>query len=497
MHVTRLLAHIENSGNKLPAPSVLFIYLSFAVILLSGICAAIGVSAIHPISGEEIASVNLLSQFGLHQILTKTVSNFIEFAPVGSVLVATMGLGIAEKSGLIRDLLNISLKHTKGSLLTMSVVLAGVLSNIAVDVGYVVLIPLAAMVFIGAGRHPLAGIAAAFAGVSGGYSANLLIGPVDAILAGISTESATLVDPTYEVGVAGNYYFMAVSTILVTLVGTLVTELVVEKFLPESDSPKNTNVNHNLTAKQKHGLLLVGLITAVTAVLMIWGLVPENGFLRNPNDNEVTRSPAVLGIVTIVSVYAAICGVVYGRASGDLRNLEDATKAMESTLTTLASYLVLMFFAAQFVNYFAWSQLGTIFAINGAAAITTLDINTGVLLIIFIFFAAFINLFIGSASAKWALLGPVFVPMLLLAGISPEATQVAFRIGDSSTNIITPLMPYFGVIIAFAQKYKSDCGIGTIVAMMLPYSIAFLISWSALLIIWYTLGVPLGPGAHF
>ena len=506
MHLNAILNNIEKAGNRLPPPTILFVYLCILVLLLSYLASLIGLGAVHPVTQENIVAFNLLSQSGVAKILSHTISNFIQFAPVGSALVAILGIGIADKSGLIAALLTRTVSKAPGRLLTFFIVLAGVLSNIAADTGYVVLIPLAAMMAISAGRHPLVGIAAAFAGVSGGYSANLLIGPVDTILAGITQEAAHLTQAGYEVSATSNYYFMLISTVLVALLGTLVTEFIVSprlesnphsfgKTTPQekgSESGKTSGANQ----RENKALKAVGLFTLFFAAIILWGLIPTDGILRGEGGN-ILKSPFIKGIVTIISLYAGLCGVIYGKLSGSLSTNESYVKAMDSTVATMASYLVLMFFAAQFVSYFNWSQLGSIIAIGGASMINSLEISSGILLAIFIFIAALINLFIGSASAKWALLAPVFVPMLMLTGISPEATQVAYRIGDSSTNIITPLMPYFGVVIAFVQQHDKNAGVGTMIAMMLPYSIAFLIGWTALLLGWYFLGLPLGPNASF
>jgi aminobenzoyl-glutamate transport protein len=356
-----------------------------------------------------------------------------------------------------------------------------------------VLIPLAGLIFASVGRNPVAGIAAAFAGVSGGFSANLLIGPIDALLAGISTEAAALIQPDYEVSAAGNYYFMIVSTVLISLVGTWVTEKVISPRLPEGDA--STADLEPMSEVDILGLKATGFFTLLFICLLLVGLVPESGILRDQETRSILRSPFISGVVTIIAFYAALAGIVFGKVSGRYKRISEFVDGMEQHMATMAGYLVLMFFAAQFVSYFAWSNLGSIIAISGAAMLQALDVNAALLLAAFIFMAAFINLFIGSASAKWALIGPVFVPMFLLSGITPEATQVAYRIGDSSTNIITPLMPYFGVVVAFAQKYEKHIGIGTIIALMLPFSVTFLLSWSLLLIVWVLLGLPLGPGA--
>lgn len=489
----RLLDGLERIGNRLPDPALLFIYLCLLVLLLSALLAATGLSAVHPVSGERIAATNLISIEGLHLVLRHTVSNFTQFAPVGTVLVAMLGMGIAEQSGLIGTVLRATVLRAPTRMLTFLVVLAGVLSSLAADTGYVVLVPLAAIIFQSVGRHPIAGIAAAFAGVSGGYSANLLVGPLDAILAGLSTAAAGLVDPDYEVNAAANYYFIVISTLLIAAVGTWVTEALVAPRLGshEDESPAAKPISD----RERRGLSAVGIMTAVVIGLLLWGLLPTDGILRDPDTGSILRSPFIAGIVTVIAAYAGVAGWLFGVLSGNFTRASDTIRAMESSMATMAGYLVLMFFAAQFVNYFDWSHLGIIVAIKGSAVLQSMNLNSALLLVYLVCFCAVINLLVGSASAKWALLAPIFVPMLMLVGISPEATQMAYRIGDSSTNIITPLMPYFGVVVAFARKYDRDLGIGTLVATMLPYSVCFLVSWSALLAAWVLLDLPLGPGA--
>ena len=488
------LDSIEAIGNRLPHPTLLFIYLCGLILLLSALFAGLGIQATHPVSGDTIHAVNLLSREGLQRILTETVTNFTHFAPVGSVLVAIMGMGVAEHSGLLGSVLRATVLKAPRQLLTFIVVASGVLSSLAMDTGYVVLIPLAAMVFSSVGRNPVAGIAAAFAGVSGGYSANLMIGPLDFILAGISTEAAQLVDPGYQVSAAGNYYFIIISTLLVSVVGTWVTEKIVIPKLginPQQDEPFSA-----ISATEKKALKAVAIFSLLFIGLLLSGLLPSQGWLLAPDSDDILRSPFIRGIVPIIALYATLAGCIYGKVSGSFKSHKDFIAGMENSMATMASYLVLMFFAAQFVSYFAWSQLGIISAIKGATYLKSLAIGSSSLLICFVLLAAVINLLIGSASAKWALIAPIFVPMLMLIGISPEATQLAFRIGDSTTNIITPLMPYFGVVVAFVQRYDKQAGVGTIIAVMLPYSLALLIAWSVLLLLWMMAGWPIGPGAN-
>lgn len=493
MKLQSMLDSIERAGNRLPNPTMLFVMLCFIVLGLSALCAGLSLQAVHPVSGDIIPAINLLSVAGLHRVLSESVTNFTSFAPVGTVLVAIMGIGVAEHSGLLSTLLRATILKAPRKLLSFIIVFAGIMSSLAADTGYVVLIPLAGLMFASVGRNPVAGIAAAFAGVSGGFSANLLIGPVDAILAGISTEAAALVQPDYQVSAAGNYYFMVVSTILLALTGTWITEKLTCRRFPDNEEAREQI--EQIPVNDKNALKAVAVFSVVFIGLLLAGLVPESGVLRDPQTHSILASPFMKGIVMIIAVYAALAGILFGRVSGRYRHSSEFVDGMEQHMATMAAYLVLMFFAAQFVSYFSWSNLGSIIAISGAGVLEVWQLNSAVLLMAFVLLVAFIDLFIGSASAKWALIAPVFVPMFLLSGISPEATQVAYRIGDSTSNIITPLMPYFGLVVAFARKYDKDIGIGTIIAVMLPYSIGFLISWSVLLVLWILLDWPLGPGA--
>ncbi|RLT98052.1 AbgT family transporter [Ketobacter sp.] len=492
--VLTFLSYVETLGNRLPHPTTLFIWFCLLVLVLSWLLSLLGSSAVHPVNGSTVTVTNLLSQEGLHRILTHTVTNFTQFAPVGTVLIAMLGLGIAEKSGLLGALLNRMVAKAGGRALSAIVVFAGVMSSLAADAGYVVLIPLAGIVFASAGKHPLAGMAAAFAGVSGGYSANLLIGPIDAVLAGISTEAAQLIEPERQVSMLGNYYFIVASTFLITALGTLITEKVTLPALPAWQAAPAAPPTTEASSAQAQGLRNAGLVLLACLVLIALGLAPEQGLLRSA-EGSISQSPLMKGIVTVISLVAALCGVVYGRSVRRYRNKGSVIQDMEDTLATMASYLVLMFFAAQFVNYFGWSNMGMVLAIKGANWLHALSLPPVFLLSIFILMAAFINLLVGSASAKWSLLAPVFIPMFLLLGIAPESVQAAYRVGDSSTNIITPLMPYFGVVVAFMQRYQKDLGVGTIMSLMLPYSMAFLLGWSLVFALWVGFGIPLGPAA--
>jgi aminobenzoyl-glutamate transport protein len=439
---------------------------------------------------------------GLRQIVENLVSNFVNFVPLGTVLVAMLGVGVAEKSGLISASIRALVLKAPSNLLTVAIVFTGVVSNTASEAGYVILVPLAGVIFLAVGRHPIAGMAAAFAGVSGGYSANLLIGTVDPLLAGITEEAARLIDPAYTVHPAVNWYFMVVSTFLITGVGSWVTVKIVEpKLGPYDPSHAEEGVADNrsmepLTPRERRGLFWAGVAVMGVIALLALAVVPEWGVLRNPETGDVLNSPFLRGMVALIFVFFLVPGVVYGRATGTMKSDRDVIDGMAGAMSTLGLYIVLVFFAAQFVAFFGWTNLGGITAVTGADVLTAIGLTGPLVFIPFILMCCFVNLMLGSASAQWAVTAPIFVPMLMLLGYSPEVIQAAYRIGDSTTNIITPMMSYFGLILAFAARYDRNLGIGTIVATMLPYTIAFLTGWIALFYLWvFVLGMPVGPEA--
>lgn len=501
----RMLAVIERVGNKLPHPAVLFAMLAGLLILISWLVSVLNLTAIHPGTGQSVAAVNLLSREGLHLILTNMVTNFTSFAPLGTVLVALLGIGIAEASGLMSTGLRLLVISAPRKLLTFAIVFAGILSNTASEVGYVVLVPLGGMIFLAVGRNPIAGIAAAFAGVSGGYSANLLLGTIDPLLAGLSEEAARIIDGAYTVNPAANYYFMFVSTFFIAGIGTWVTEKIIVPRLGEYSGDAKPEQIKKLSAGEKRGLkytlvaflAVAGLLALSMAPISsgFWAHIPGSGFLRDPATGGLLRSPFMSGIVAIIFVVAAVLGIVYGIGARTLKSSNDVINGMGKSMSTLGTYIVLVFFAAQFVAFFNWTNLGLIFAINGSNLIAALDLGRIPLMVVLVLIAAFINLVIGSASAKWAILAPVFIPMFMLLGYSPEFTQLAYRVGDSVTNVIAPMMAYFAIIVAFIEKYDKKAGIGTIISTMLPYTLVFLLAWIVLLIVWIIFGLPIGPGA--
>lgn len=505
----RFLRTVEWLGNLLPHPVTLFALFAFSVILISGIAGWMNLSVIDPrpegANGRAadgiIRVVSLMNAEGLRRIVESLVTNFTGFVPLGTVLVALLGVGVAESSGLISAAIRQMVLRAPKNMVTMAIVFGGVVSNTASEMGYVVLIPLAAVIFHALGRHPLAGLAAAFAGVSGGYSANLLIGTVDPLLAGITQEAARLIDPEYEVHAAVNYYFMFVSTFLITILGTFVTTRIVEPRLGVYDPAHadkkalESTTLEPLTALEKRGLWYALGSSLALIALVAWLVVPSGAPLRNPVTDDVLNSPFLRGIVALIFVFFLVPGIVYGYTTGAMKSDRDVISGMQNAMSSLGLYIVLVFFAAQFVAFFNWTNLGAILAVAGADFLKAINLTGPLVFIPFILMCCVVNLMLGSASAQWAVTAPIFVPMLMLLGYSPEIIQAAYRIGDSTTNIITPMMSYFGLILAFAARYDKRLGIGTIIATMLPYTLFFIVGWTALFYLWvFGFGLPVGPG---
>ena len=489
------LATVERGGNALPHPATIFAILAGVIVVLSGIAASTGLEVVHPGTGETIRPVSLLTIAGLHRILVEMVTNFTSFAPLGTVLVAMLGIGVMEASGLIGAALRLLVLSAPKRLLTFVIVLSGVLSNTASEIGYVLLVPLGGIIFLGAGRHPIAGLAAAFAGVSGGYSANLLLGTIDPLLAGLSEEAARIVQDDYRVNPAANYFFMVASTFVVATAGTWVTERIVIPRLGVYRGEERQEALDRLSASEWRGLRFAAIACALFGAVLLWGTVPADGFLRNPDTGSLLRSPFLSGIVAFIFLGGTWLGVAYGVGAGKFSSDADVMNGMGKTISTLGTYLVLVFFAAQFVAYFNWTNLGLIMAVKGAETLRASGLGGIPLMLSFVVLSSVINLFMGSASAKWAVMAPVFVPMFMLLGYTPELTQTAYRIGDSTSNIIAPMMSYFALIVAFFERYDKSSGIGTVVATMLPYTVVFMACWSVMLVVWMLLGLPVGPGA--
>ena len=495
------LGTVERVGNKLPDPAVLFIALLFIVWILSWLLSYFTFSYIDPRTQAPIEVANQLTGSALTAFMTGFVTNFVTFGPIGTVLVAMLGIGVAEHSGFITTGIRALLNVTARWLLTPMVILVGIMSHSAVDAGYVLVIPIGGVIFYAAGRHPLAGIAAAFAGVSGGFSANFLPAALDPLLQGLTLGGAQLLDPAIEVNTLNNYFFTASSSFLIIGLGWWITDRIVEPRV--ADTPIDGNAEdlpelHDLKPEERKGLRWALFAMLLGIVILAATLVPETSPWRDANGELVSfGAPIMQSIVALIFFLFLIPGIVFGYVAGTMKGIKDVIDGMSHSMQTMAYYLVIMFFIAQFVYAFNASNLGTLLALAGAEMLKSLEDYPSILIVGIVLLTGFVNLFVGSASAKWGLLAPIFVPMLMALGVSPDLTQAAYRVGDSSTNIITPLMPYFPLVVVYCQRYVKNTGIGTLAAMMLPYSLWFLVTWTTFLLIYYAIGIPLGFAASY
>lgn len=499
--VLKALDVVERVGNGLPHPTTMFIIFTLILIAVSYVAAKMGVkvsyetydNATKSLVTKETAVVNLLSPNSIRFMYTSVINNFTSFIALGTVFTIIMGVGVADGSGFMAAVLKKIVVVTPRKAVTATVIFLGIMSNVASSTGYVMLVPLGAILFMSFGRHPIAGLAATFAGVSGGWSANLLIGTNDPVFAGMSTEAARMINPNYTVLPTGNWYFMVASTFLITFVGTLVTEKIIEPRLGEYIPEEKIAVD-DISLDEKRGMKFALISLVVFFIIVGMLVVPENALLRNPTTGELLRSPFMSGIVFLMSMFFMIPGIFYGIGARTIKSDKDIINLMVKSINNLSGFMVLIFFAAQFVVFFNYSNLGIILSVKGANFLQETGFVGVPLIFAFIVMTAIINIFIAVDSAKWAIMAPIFVPMFMRIGFSPELTQAAYRVGDSCTNVIAPLMPFFPLVVAFAQKYDKKSGMGTMISLMLPYSIAFLIGWIILLIIWFVFNIPLGIG---
>lgn len=512
-----ILGWIERTGNRLPDPVFLFFWLIAGLIVISIAASLAGWSAIHPTEIDEatgtntvIAAASLLSAENIQRLWVEMPKTFTHFHPLGYVLVVMLGAGVAERAGLFGTAMRAGVSGAPTALLTPIVVLVGMMGNLAADAAYVVLIPLAGIIFHAAGRHPIAGIAAGFAGVSGGFSANLLPGQLDALLFGITEAAVETVFGDFTANIAGNWYFIAAMVGVFLPVIWYVTDKIIEPRLGQWDPAKAGSAaaieaeadaagqkgNRELTAAERKGLHWAGFAALfVVGLWLAFTLGPGTPLIDESATPEARLTPFYQSLVAGFFLLFLLTGWAYGKAAGTLTDHRSLVKMMSESMADMAYYLVLAFAAAHFVAMFAWSNLGLILAVEGADALRSSGLPAWALLAAIIILSAILNLFVGSASAKWALLAPVMVPMLMLLGISPEMSTAAYRVGDSATNIITPLMVYFPLILIFCQRWQKDFGLGSLAATMLPYSIGLMVVGVFLAIGWVVLDLPLGPGA--
>lgn len=493
----KFLIWLERTGNKLPDPLTIFAALAGIVLIISFVGSMAQFSAVHPLTKKTITAVNLLSVEGLQRMISNAVSNFTGFPPLGIVLVAILGVGLAEKTGLFSALLRKTLVGRKGStnVIVAVIIFVAISANAAGDTGFIVMPPIAAMVFSAIGKNPLAGMLAAYAAVAGGFSANMIVNSLDVLVVGFTQAAVDLLDKSVIVNPASNWYFLMVSCVILTVVATWVTVKIVE---PRMGVFKGTvETVEEVTEQETKALKAAGIGLAVFLIIIAVLAVPESGLLREPKTHSLISysSPFMRGLIFLLALAFFIPAYIYGKVSGKIQSDKDTAALLGQAMSEMGPYIVLSFVIAQFISYFNWSNLGIIMAIKGAELIKASGAPAPVLLVLFVILSATINMFIGSCSAKWAILAPIFVPMFMLLGFHPALTQMAYRIGDSITNVITPLLPYFVILLAFVKKYDKDIGMGTLMANMLPYTIAFFIIWTIQLLVWFALNLPLGPGA--
>ena len=497
----RALAAVERLGNRLPDPAVLFIALLVLVWIVSWALSGVDFGLVDPRTDQPLRVIDQLSGPAITAFFSSMVTNFAHFHPIGVVLVAMLGIGVAEHTGFINTGLRAMMNVTARWLLTPMIILVGIVSHTAADAGYVLVIPLGGVIFYAAGRHPLAGIAAAFAGVSGGFSANFIPSAIDPMLQGISQSAAQIIDSDISLNPLNNFYFTATSSLLIIALGWLVTDRVVEPRLAGQaldGDLEDLPTMSPLTDKERRGLTAALAAMAIGIALLAATAWPETSAWRGPNGSLTERgAPLMASIVPLIFVLFLVPGVVYGVAADTVRSSKDVIEGMTRAMHTMAYYLVIMFFIAQFLYAFSQSNLGVMLALEGASLLKSLGLPAALTITGVVILTGLLNLFVGSASAKWALLAPILVPMLMELGISPDLTQAAYRVGDSTTNIITPLMPYFPLVVVYCQRYVKDTGIGTVTALMLPYSVCFIALWTVFLLLYWGAGLPLGLQASY
>jgi aminobenzoyl-glutamate transport protein len=509
----RVLDDIERLGNKLPDPALLFVFGLVATWLTSKILSGVSFSEIDPRTvtperpaGLPLQIVDLLTAKSIATFLATMVKTFTDFHPLGVVLVAMLGVGVAERTGFITAGLKALLNLTPKRLLTPMLIFVGLLSHTASDAGYVLVIPLGGVLFQAAGRHPLVGVAVAFASVSGGFGANPLVSALDPLLAGITQVSARMLDPQIVVNPLSNYYFTATSSLVIIVTGWVLTDKFIEPRIsrvPVDGDDADAPALEGLTSKEKRALwCALGVLLLLVVVVVAWA-APLDSSLRSPPPESSlikagpTGAPLMSGIIPLIFLAFVTPSIVYGVVAGTVKTHHDVVAGMTKAMSNMGGYLVMVFFAAIFIDAFNRSNLGALLALKGASFLREIGATAGITVLGVIFFSALIDLLVGSASAKWALLSPILIPMSMSLGVAPELTQAGYRIGDSCVNIVTPMMPYFPLVVVFCRRYVKSSGIGTLVALMLPYSVVFLIAWTGYLFAYWAFELPLGPGSSY
>ncbi|MGJ5681979.1 AbgT family transporter [Staphylococcus equorum] len=496
--INRFLNIVEKVGNRLPDPSILFFLMCVGLAILTWVVSLFQISVKHPGTGDTIAIKSILSKDGLSMILNDAIKNFSEFPALGLVLAVMLGIGVAEKTGYFDKLMIQVVHKAPKNFIVPVIIIIGIIGNAAGDAAPIVLPPLAAMVFIKLGYHPIAGLAMAYASALGGFSANVMIGMSDALLYAFTKPATSIVSDSVHVNVAMNWYFIAASVlVLLPSVYWVTMRFVIPRLGKYDDSNSAIQAddsNSKLTPQENHAVFWANISFFVLIVLLIILAIPQHSFLRNANTGSLLNdAPIINGVGLIILVLFLVPGLVYGIMVKEFKNSKDLGEMLADSMSSMGSFIVIVFFAAQLLAFLEWSNLGIIVAVKGASI---LQGQNGVVLILgIILLSALINLLIGSASAKWGILAPIFIPMLIIVGFHPALTQMLYRIGDSISNPITPMMPYLPLLLSYAQKYDNDMKLGSLLSSLMPYTIILSIVWPLFMIAWYLLGWPLGPGS--
>ena len=494
------LDSIERFGNRLPDPVFIFVYLIGIMLAASGVAAWAGLSAVNPVSGETIAARSLFEREIVQTLLGDAPGILTGFAPLGLTLVVMLGAGVAERAGFFSAGMRAALRNAPKRAMTPAIVLIALVATHSSDAAYVVLIPLSGVVYAAVGRHPIAGICAAFAGVSGGFSANFMPGPLDALILGVTEPAAQILDPDYSINIAGNWWFIIGMSLVFLPIAWFVTDAIVERRLGDwsygADSPQGASDDGVLTPGERRGLVRAGIGCLILTLGWAALSFPPGAPLQNLEAAGAARfDPLFDSLILYFSLLFFVAGAAFGSASGSVKTHRDLVEMMTGGMRDMAPYIVLAFVAAYFITMFSLSNLGAIMAIDGAKGLQAMNLPAPLLLAAVVLLAGFLNLVIGSASAKWLAISPIVVPMLMILGVSPEMATAAYRVGDSTTNIITPLMVYFPLVLAFCRRWDKDFGMGGLLANMLPYSVFFTIGGLVLIMAWVALGIPPGPGS--
>lgn len=486
---------VERIGNKIPNPFLLFVYLIVVLMLSSAAISWLGITAVNPANGEIIHVKNLLSAEGIQWILPNVVKNFSGFAPLGSILALVLGAGLAERVGLLQSLMYKMAAGVNARYASYLVIFIAFFSHISSDAALVVMPPLGALIFLAVGRHPVAGLLAAIAGVGCGFTANLLIVTTDVLLSGLSSEAAKVISPSVQVSVVDNWYFMAASVMLLTFVGGLLTDKFVEPRLPAYEGARDEQMK-TLTPLQNRGLIASGIAAVVFIALVALLVVPESAPLRNPQTHGIVPSPFIQGIVPLIILFFFVVSLPYGLVTKQIRSQSDIPNLLIDPMKGMAGFIVMVFPLSQFVAFFNWSNMGKFMALGLTDILETLGMTGIPAFVGLIFLSAFLCMFIASGSAIWSILAPIFVPMFMLLGFHPAFAQIVFRIADSSVLPLAPMSPFLPLFLGFLQRYSKDAKLGTYYSLVLPYPVVFFVVWLIMLVAWYLLGLPIGPGVY-